>query len=486
MWVLWAISALLVIIAMALLIRPLFKTYSDNDMAENQKKANQRKQLNIELFEQKKVQIEQDFANGLLDEDGRIQAKNEIEHSLLQDAEGSSAKALTQLSSGNAKKLALSLVLFIPVFSVIIYYFIMPENFEQLVLAKPQNQSHTAGSQNQVPDIASMVVSLENKLKESPEKAQGWAMLGRSYVVLKRYADAANAYEKALALVKQGKAEEEMPELEIDYVEALMQVGEQSSYQKAQKMLAQMLEANPDNGDALWFMGFLDYDAGNKDLAIERWTHLLSILPANGEQANIVNTYLNQIKGETNNTSHALAKTTNTASQSPAVKTVAKTETAAQKGPAPGQQLTGSTEEKAFIASMVARVEQRVKDNPNDLKGWQSLGKSYAVLNRDVDSANAYSKAVVLDNGKDANLLMAYSDAAIKTRQPEELDKARIVFAELVDKNPQNLDALFLGGSLARVAGDSQGARQFWELLLPQLQPDSPAYNNVERNIKSL
>ena len=489
MWVLWAISVFLVVVALVLLIRPLFKTYSDNDMSEKQKKANQRKALNIELYEQKKAQIEQDFSNGFLDEAGRVQAQNEIEHSLLQDAEGSASKELTQLSSGSAKKLAVSFLVFVPVLSVVIYLFIMPENLEQVVFAKPQTNMHGAGagSQNQVPDIASMVTSLENKLKEKPDNALGWSMLGRSYVVLKRHADAADAYQKALILVEQGKSDQEMPELEIDYVEALMQIGEKEAYLKAQIMLGKMLKADPDNADALWFVGFLDYDAGNKELAIKHWTHLLSLLPPDGEQANIVTSYLNQIKGEGSANAHVA---TNTATNTENISTQTATKPAPQapapqKGPAPGQQLTGTAEEQAFIASMVARVEKRVKENPNDAKGWQSLGKSYGVLNRDVDSANAYAKAVEL-NGSDANLLMAYSDAAMKTKLPEQLDKARIVFAELVDKNPQNLDALFLGGSLARMAGDKEGAKHFWEMLLPQLQPGSQSYSNVERNLQSL
>ncbi|MCK5697872.1 MAG: c-type cytochrome biogenesis protein CcmI [Gammaproteobacteria bacterium] len=478
MWVLWAISVGLVVVALALLIRPLFKTYSDSDMSEKQKKANQRKALNIELYEQKKTQIEQDFNNGLLDEAGRVQAQNEIEHSLLQDAEGSASKELTQLSSGSAKKLAVSFLVFVPVLSMVIYLFIMPDNYEQVVFAKPQPKMHGTGAQNQVPDIASMVTSLENKLKENPDNALGWSMLGRSYVVLKRHADAADAYQKALVLVQQGKSDQEMPELEIDYVEALMQIGEKEAYLKAQVMLGKMLEADPDNADALWFVGFLDYDAGNKDLAIKHWTHLLTLLPPTGEQANIVTTYLNKIKSEGGANAH-ITKNTATTNTQPAPASVP------QKGPAPNQQLTGTAEEQAFIASMVARVEQRVKENPNDAKGWQSLGKSYGVLNRDVDSANAYAKAVEL-NGADANLLMAYSDAVMKTKLPEQLEKARIIFAQLVDNNPQNLDALFLGGSLARAAGDKEGAKQFWEILLPQLPPESQSYYNVERNLQSL
>ncbi|MCU7939639.1 MAG: c-type cytochrome biogenesis protein CcmI [gamma proteobacterium symbiont of Bathyaustriella thionipta] len=474
---------MLIIIAIALLVKPLFKTYSDTELSESQKKADQRKALNIELYEQKKVQIEQDFSNGLLDEEGRIQAQNEIEHSLIHDAEGSVSTELTQLSKSSAIKLSIAFLVLIPVSSVIIYLSIAPDNFEQVVMSqKPEAKPHTAKNQNQVPDIATMVSSLEKKLENDPENAQGWNMLGRSYIVLKRYADAAKAYEKALALVKQNKTQQAMPELEIDYVEALMQAGDINAYQKARNILGGMLAANPDNGDALWFMGFLDYQAGNKEQAVERWTYLLTLLPAEGKQTQIVNTYLSQIKSQMSGANN------NQSIEAPQI--AKKSEPQAEnkpaaKGPAPGQQLTGTAQEQAFIASMVARVEKRVKDNPQDMKGWMSLGKSYGVLNRHVDSANAYAKAVAIDS-TDVKLLMAYSDAVIQTGQRDQMDKARIVFAQLVDQNPQNLDALFLSGSLARVAGDIDEARLFWNKLLPQLHPESEAYKNVKINLDSL
>ncbi|MCW8930832.1 MAG: c-type cytochrome biogenesis protein CcmI [Gammaproteobacteria bacterium] len=478
MWVLWLICAILLVIAIALLIRPLFKTYSDNELAQNRVQADQRKALNIELYEQKKVQIEQDFENGLLDEEARIQAQNEIEHSLIHDAESSHIIEVVQLPNRGAKNLAIVFLFFIPIFSIVVYSSIKHENIEQIVMSTPvTNNSHTANNQ-QVPDISSMVASLEKKLQEDANNAEGWNMLGRSYIVLKRYDEAVNAYATALTLAQQDKTQQ-IPELEINYVEALMQTGKKDNYQKARDLLATMLKSEPDNADALWFMGFLDAEMGNNDLAIKRWTHLLSLLPPNGEQAQIVSTYLNQIKpgagdivpgntAETTTTPPETAQQTNSAS-----------------GPAPGQQLTGSKEEKAFIASMVARVEKRVKENPEDFKGWKSLGKSYGVLNRHIDSAEAYSKAVALDSS-DVNLLMDYSDAVIKTRDNNQLDKARIVFAQLVDQNSKNLDALFLSGSLARVAGDDEEAKKFWSLLLPQLPPESDAYKSVEYNLNSL
>ena len=128
---------------------------------------------------------------------------------------------------------------------------------------------------------------------------------------------------------------------------------------------------------------------------------------------------------------------------------------------------------------------QKVKDNPQDIESWKKLAKSYDVLGRTNDSANAYAKAVAIDN-TDVNLLINYSNTVIKSGEMNQLNNARIVFAQLLDENSQNLDALFISGDLANAAGDIDDAKLFWGNLLPLLTKDSPAYQNVENNLQSL
>lgn len=484
MWLLWFICALLLVVAIALLIRPLFNTCTESELAESQLQADQRKELNIKLYEEKKVQIKQDFDNGLLDEEALEQAQHEIEHSLLNDAAVSAPVELVQLSNDSAKKLAIVMLAFIPVFSIIVYISIMPKNVEQIVMAEPVTNRTAPGMQQPPVDVNAMVVSLENKLKENPENIQGWNMLGRSYLVLKRFEAAVLAYEKAIELAKKDKTQN-VTELQINYVEALMQTGKRSNFQKAQSVLAIILEKESDNGDALWFMGFIEYEMGSKEEAAKRWSYLLTLISPDDEQANVVKTYLTYVNNEINGIPNAQPGAEQAAAQSTQTQTPQPAANTAPAGPAAGQQLTGTKEEQAFIAAMVSRVEKRVKANPQDLKSWQTLGKSYGVLGRLADSAEAYAKAVALDSS-DPDLLMAYSDAAIATGDVNQLDKARIVFAQLVDKNPQHLDALFLAGTLARVAGDAEEAKMFWKMLLPQLTPGGAAYKNVEKNINAL
>ena len=482
MWILWTVCAVLLVIAVVILSRPLFRKYSEAELAQKQELANRRKKLNIELYEQKKAQIEQDFANGLLDEEARIEARNEVEHSLLHDASVAHDTELVQIDNGMARKLALSFLFFVPLFSIVTYAFIKPDNLEAIVMN--QVPASMPGGQKKVPDIGAMVASLENKLKENPDNIQGWTMLGRSYVVMKRYPEAVNAYQKALDLsIKKDKIEGRS-DLKIDLVEVLLQVGGEPNYKQARTLLAELLDSDPDNADALWFMGFLDYQQGNKEQTIQRWKRLLGMLPAEGDQARIVRSYMSQVVKELPENSQLKVEAEQLLAQA-APQPQEQNQAQAPKGSAPGQQMTGSKNEQAFIASMVARVEARVKADPQDLKGWTTLGKSYGVLGRYQDSADAYGKAVAIDS-RDVNLMINYANAVIKADNPQLYSQARDFFKQMLDNNPDNVDALFLSGLMARAAGDKMAAKQYWQKLLPLLPVDSPAAQNVEKYLQEL
>ncbi len=480
MWILWTVCAVLLVIAVVILSRPLFRKYSEAELAQKQELANRRKKLNIELYEQKKAQIEQDFANGLLDEEARIEARNEVEHSLLHDTSVAHDTELVQIDNGMARKLVLSFLFFIPIFSIVTYAFIKPDNLETIVMN--QASASMPGGQKKVPDIGAMVASLENKMKENPDNIQGWTMLGRSYVVMKRYPEAVNAYQKALDLTIKKDRVEGRSDLKIDLVEVLLQVGGEPNYEQARTLLAELLDSDPDNADALWFMGFLDYQQGNKEQTIQRWKRLLSMLPVEGEQAQIVRSYMTQVVKELSEDSQLRADQSQPWSQPPPQQ---EKQAQVPKGPAPGQQMTGSKDEQAFIASMVARVEARVKADPQDLKGWTTLGKSYGVLGRYQDSAVAYGKAVAIDSS-DVNLMINYANAVIKADDPQLYSQARDFFKQMLDKNPDNVDTLFLSGLMARAAGDKMAAKQYWQKLLPLLPADSPAALNVEKYLQEL
>ena len=63
----------------------------------------------------------------------------------------------------------------------------------------------------------------------------------------------------------------------------------------------------------------------------------------------------------------------------------------------------GSGDRKAAsVTELLAGLEQRLQENPDDAKGWLLLAKSYDHLGRSQDAAAAYDKAAALGVTDDA------------------------------------------------------------------------------------
>jgi cytochrome c-type biogenesis protein CcmH len=134
------------------------------------------------------------------------------------------------------------------------------------------------------------------------------------------------------------------------------------------------------------------------------------------------------------------------------------------------------------IEAMVQRLADRLQKEPEDVEGWKMLGKSYSVMGRFAEAANAYSKAA-LRAPRDAGVLADLADALAMARgrsmkgEPEEL----VLRALQID--PNNLKALALAGTAAFERRDFAGAVRHWERVLPLVEADSEDARIVQSNI---
>lgn len=123
-----------------------------------------------------------------------------------------------------------------------------------------------------------MVTELAHRLATTDSgDANGWMMLGRSYVVLGRYTEAVPAYAHAYALMGDGN-----PDLLADYAEAIILADPSKLTTTAAPLLDKALHAAPDNPKALWYAGLLALADHNRALAIQRWQKLLGQDPPQG------------------------------------------------------------------------------------------------------------------------------------------------------------------------------------------------------------
>jgi cytochrome c-type biogenesis protein CcmH len=129
--------------------------------------------------------------------------------------------------------------------------------------------------------IEAMVARLAARLHEHPEDGEGWARLARSYMVLHHPDKARDAYAHAV------KLKPDVVALKIGYAEAIIAAAGDSSPNPPAEVTALMrevLKADPENREALWYVGLAEAATGNKVTARELWGKLLAQLPADAPE----------------------------------------------------------------------------------------------------------------------------------------------------------------------------------------------------------
>ncbi|MBF0453781.1 MAG: tetratricopeptide repeat protein [Magnetococcales bacterium] len=153
----------------------------------------------------------------------------------------------------------------------------------------PPTQEKQAVSES---DIKDMVQRLAERMQEEPENKKGWMQLARSYGVLGEMDKAIQAYTHVLSL--------DPNDLEVAVALAEVQVrsGESEGVKAGLTLFQDILTKDPDNTEALWFMGVVAFQLGERDVAIKRWQRLLEKLEPGSQDYENVLEAMEQAKGQ--------------------------------------------------------------------------------------------------------------------------------------------------------------------------------------------
>ena len=131
-----------------------------------------------------------------------------------------------------------------------------------------------AGGDQGMHEMDEALRALEQRLEQNPEELESWLLLGRTYMSLRRFEDAATAYRKAAAL--EGG---DSPQIQSDLGEALALSQPEGLQGEAGAIFERVLQAEPAYPKALWYGGLNALENANWDLAVERLEKLLSMNP---------------------------------------------------------------------------------------------------------------------------------------------------------------------------------------------------------------
>jgi cytochrome c-type biogenesis protein CcmH len=125
--------------------------------------------------------------------------------------------------------------------------------------------------------IAAMVGKLEERLKTQPDDATGWSMLGRSYSVLGRYAEATAAFKRVIALQPNDA------QAHADQADALAMANGRQLAGEPARLIARALELDPKNLKALALAGTIAFERGDYATAVRHWEGALAVAEPGSE-----------------------------------------------------------------------------------------------------------------------------------------------------------------------------------------------------------
>ncbi len=125
--------------------------------------------------------------------------------------------------------------------------------------------------------IEGMVSGLAARLEANPDDPDGWLRLARAYVVMDRWDDARAAANRA---VEQAPEDPDVLTDAADtFIAAARAVGDPRPPQRVFPLFRTVLEQDPDNAKALYFVGLEAADSGDIARARDLWGRLLARIP---------------------------------------------------------------------------------------------------------------------------------------------------------------------------------------------------------------
>jgi len=257
----------------------------------------QNKEANIDVYRDQLSELDADLHNGITSPEQYQQDRDEIERRLLDDVSAGETQREKKTSGAEARRGPVyAIAILLPVIATALYFRI---GNPAAMSASPSaaRAPFVESSRGDIPgapmsqqDIEANVASLAKRMEQNPGDAAGWIMLGRSYLTLQKYNDAADAYARAASL-KQDDAD-----VWADYAFAMGMANGKSLLGQPGELISKALALDPENPKALELAGSAAFEAKNYRDAINYWQRLLQKTPTDSELGRALSERIEQAK----------------------------------------------------------------------------------------------------------------------------------------------------------------------------------------------
>ncbi len=260
------IGALLIAGAVLFIVLPLVR--------RSARALTSRDAVNVAVYRDQLRELESDLRSGTLAADQYEKARHEIEARLTQDVGKDGAATLRPRS---ARAAAIALGIAVPICAAAVYF----------TVGNPRALAPEAAAEGTAHGLSkeqfeALVARLAARLKDNPEDAEGWVMLGRSYVVLGRFEEGAEAYANATARVSPDA------QLLADYADALAMAQGRRLGGEPEKLIARALSIDPNNVKALMLAGSAAFVKRDYAAAAGHWERILTLIPEDSDTAQTI------------------------------------------------------------------------------------------------------------------------------------------------------------------------------------------------------
>ncbi len=256
----------LVLLTLALLVVPLVRRRVAAPLATQS-------DASIAVLRDQLEELERDRASGAISAEAYEAAQRSLKLRILEDAVPESAATDRPHVAP-----AIALVVLLPMAAAGLYAWIGAPQLLEPRQPQPQAQAqHLDAGQ-----MEAAVARLAQRLQSTPEDAEGWAMLARSYRVLGRHADAVAAFARAEPKIAAD------PQRLVEWAESSAIAGGGSLAGKPAELVARALAVDPDFGHALALAGAVAFERKDWNGAIAHWERLAKQFPLESEQGETI------------------------------------------------------------------------------------------------------------------------------------------------------------------------------------------------------
>lgn len=233
-------------------------------------------------------------------------------------------------------------------------------------------------------EVGAMIAQLEAQMQQRPDNAEGWRMLGWSYMQTGRNADAAVAYGKAAALDPRNA----------EYLsaqgEATVLAADGSVTPAAVEIFRRAVAADPGDPRARYYLAVAKDQAGDQAGAMNDWIALLKSAPPDAPWAAEVRTFVEKVAADRKIDLAGRLPPTSSAQAVSASEAAPRGPNAQQMAEA---QSMSEADRQQMIEGMVSGLAARLQQNPKDRAGWERLIRARMVLGQTQQAAADYRDA---------------------------------------------------------------------------------------------